>query len=61
MTPQIGQNEQIFDPKSKFLGQLSTFGAQNTPKSRSLDTKNKTQTFHKQVQNNFEKVQKTIF
>ena len=39
-----------------FQGHLSTFGAQNTPKSRLFEAKNKAQTLPKQVQNNFEKV-----
>ena len=44
-----------------FRGHLSTFGAENTPKSRPFKVKNKAQTLPKQVQNNFEKVQKTTF
>ena len=44
-----------------FQGHLSTFEAQNTPKSRPFEAKNKAQTLPKQLQNNFEKVQKTIF
>ena len=40
---------------------LSTFGAQNTPKSRPFEAKNKAQTLPKQLQNNFEKVQKSTF
>ena len=61
MTPQIGQNEQIFDQNFDFRGHLSTFRAENTPKSRPLMAENNVQTNPKQVQNNFEKVQKTNF
>ena len=39
-----------------FQGHLSIFEAQNTPKSRPFDAKNKDQTLPKHVQNNFEKV-----
>ena len=44
-----------------FWGHLSTFGAENTPKSRPFKVKNKAQTLPKQVQNNFEKVDKSTF
>ena len=44
-----------------FLGHLSTFGAENTPKSRPFKVKNNAQTLPNQLQNNFEKVQKTTF
>ena len=44
-----------------FRGHLSTFGAENKPKSRPLKVKNNAQTLPKQLQNNFEKVQKTTF
>ena len=44
-----------------FLGHLSTFGAENTPKSRPFKVENNAQTLPKQLQNNFEKVQKTTF
>ena len=43
MTPQIDKNEQNFDPKSQ--GHLVTFGAQNIPKNRPFEAKNKAQTF----------------
>ena len=53
---------------SKFLieildlkGHLSTFSGENTPKHRPFKAENNAQTFPKQLQNNFEKVQKTIF
>ena len=53
---------------SKFLtenfdiwGHLSTFEAENTPKSRPFKVQNNAQTLPKQVQNNFEKVQKMTF
>ena len=48
---------EIFD----FWGYLSTFGAENTPKSRPFKVKNNAQTLPNQPQNNFEKVQKTTF
>ena len=44
-----------------FLGHFSTFGAQNTPKSRPFKAENNAQTLPKQLQYNFEKVQKTTF
>ena len=44
-----------------FQGHLSTFEAQNTPKSRPFEAENKAQTLPKQVQNNFEKVEKSTF
>ena len=44
-----------------FRGHLSTFEAQNTPKSRTFEAKNKAETLPKQVQNNFEKVEKSTF
>ena len=44
-----------------FRGHLSTFRAQNTLKIRPFEAKNKAQTIPKQVQNNFEKVQKSTF
>ena len=44
-----------------FQGHLSTFEAQNTPKSRLFEAKNNAQTLPKQLQNNFEKVQKSTF
>ena len=53
---------------SKFLnknleiwGRLSTFGAENTPKSRPFKVENNAQTLPKQLQNNFEKAQKMTF
>ena len=42
-----------------FWGHLSTFRAENTPKSRPFKVENNAQTLPKQLQNNFEKVQKT--
>ena len=44
-----------------FWGHLSTFGAENTPKSRPFEAKNNAQTLPKQLQNNFEKDQKMTF
>ena len=43
-----------------FRGHLSTFRAENTPKSRPFKGENSAQTLPKQLQNNFEKVQNTI-
>ena len=40
---------------------LSTFGAGNTSKSRPFKVENNPQTLPKQLQNSFEKVQKTTF
>ena len=61
MTPQICQKEQFFDPNLNFRGHIWTFGAQNTPKNWPFEAKNKAQTLPKQLQNNFEKVQKSTF
>ena len=47
------------DPKGDH--QLWVFGAERTQKNASVKTKNNAQTLPKQVQNNFEKVQKTTF
>ena len=44
-----------------FRGYLSTFGAENTPKSRPFKVENNAQILPKQLQNNFEKLQKTTF
>ena len=44
-----------------FRGHLSTFGAQNTPKSRPFEAENNAQTLPKRLQNNFEKVKKSTF
>ena len=44
-----------------FWVHVCTFGAEKTPKSSSFRTKNDVQTLRKQLQNNFEKVQKTTF
>ena len=48
---------EIFD----FRGHLWTFRGENTLKSGPFKTENKAQTLPKQVQNNFEKVQKSTF
>ena len=61
MTPQNRQNEHNFDRKSHYWGHFSTFGAENTPKSRPFKVENNAQTLPEQLQNNFEKVQKTTF
>ena len=62
MCPQIHQNEQIFNRKSRnFLAHFSTFRAKNAIKSRPFKFKNNAQTIPKQLQNNFEKGQKTTF
>ena len=49
------------DPKGEHHGYLSTFEAQNTPKSRPFEAENNAQKLPKQLQNNFEKVQKSTF
>ena len=67
--PQNGQKwplksakmSKILTQNLSFQGHLSTFEAQNTPKSRPFEAENKAQTLPKQVQNNFEKVEKSTF
>ena len=49
------------DPKGENHGYLTTFRSINEPKSGPCKYKNKAQTLPKQVQNNFEKVQKSTF
>ena len=49
------------DPKGENHGYLTTFRSINAPKSGPFKYKNKAQTLPKQVQNNFEKVQKSTF
>ena len=44
-----------------FRGHLSTLRAENTPKSGPFKVENNALTLPKQLQNNFEKVQKTTF
>ena len=44
-----------------FRGHLSTCSAENTPKSGPFKYKNNAQTLLKQLQNNFEEVQKSTF
>ena len=44
-----------------FRGHLSTFQAENTPKSRHFKAKNNALTLPEQLQSNFEKVQNTTF
>ena len=51
----------ILTQNLSFQGHLSTFEAQNTPKSRHYEAENKAQTLPKQVLNNFEKVQNSTF
>ena len=51
----------ILTQNLNFRGHLQAFGAQNTPKSRPFEAKNKAQTLPRQLQNNFEKVQKSTF
>ena len=52
---------QILTKNLDFRGHLSTFRAENTPKSGPSKSKNNAQTLLKLLQNNFEKVQKTTF
>ena len=47
---------EIFD----FRGHLSTFQAENTPKSRPFKAKNNAQTLPTQLENNFEKVRFSV-
>ena len=49
------------DPKGEDHGYLTTFRGINAPKSVPFKYENNTQTLHKQLQNKFEKVQKTTF
>ena len=51
----------ILTQNVSFQGHLSTFEAQNTPKTRPFKVKKNAQTLPKQLQNNFEKVQKSTF
>ena len=44
-----------------FQGHLSTFRPENSPKSRLFEAKNNAQTLPRQVQNNFEKVERLTF
>ena len=49
------------DPKGENHGYLTKFRSINAPKSRPFEAINKAQTLPKQVQNNFEKVEKSTF
>ena len=49
------------DPKGENHGYLTTFRGINAPKSGPFKYENNAQTLPKQLQNNFEKVQKTTF
>ena len=55
MTPQNRQNEQFLIKNFDFWGHLSTFGAENTTKSRPFKVENNAQTLHNQLQDNFKK------
>ena len=55
------QNGQISTKNLNFRGHLSNSGAENTPKSGPLRSKNNALILPKQLQNNFEKVQKMTF
>ena len=52
---------QILTKNLDFRGHLSTFRAENTPKSGPSKSKINAQTLLKLLQNNFEKVQKSTF
>ena len=52
---------QILTKNFDFRGHLSTFRAENTPKSRPFKAKNNAYTTSEHLQNNFQKVQKTTF
>ena len=58
MTPSEGQ---ILTKFFDFRGHLSTFRAENTPKSRPLKAKNNAYTTSEQLQSNFKKVKKAAF
>ena len=65
LTPKMVENDhimgQILTKNLDFRCNLSTFWAENTPKSGPSKAKNNAQTLPKQLQNNFEKVPKTTF
>ena len=65
LTPKMVENDhilgQILTKNLDYRGHLSTFRAENTPKSGPFKAKNNAQTLPKQLQNNFEKVPKTTF
>merc|ERR1712212_549929 len=52
---------QILTSNFDFGGHISTFRAENTPKSEAFKAKNNAQTTSEHLQNNFQKVQKTTF
>ena len=58
MTLSEGQN---LTKNLDFLTHIWTFGAENTTKSGTFKAKNNAQTLPEQLQNNFEKVEKTTF
>ena len=58
MTPSEGQ---ILTKFFDFRGHLSTFRAENTPKSWPFKAKNNAQTTSEELQTNFQNVQKTAF
>ena len=62
MIPQKSQNEQIFDPKFQIFGVIyQPFELKIYPILGLSWSKNNAQTLPKQLQNNFEKVQKSTF
>ena len=61
MTPQTAKMSLFLTEYFDFRGHLSTFRAEKTPKSRPFKVENNAQTLPKQLQNNFEKVEKTTF
>ena len=61
MTPQSVKMSKYLTVKYNFWGHLWTFGVENKTKSRPFMVKNNAQTHRKQLQNNFEKVQKSTF
>ena len=58
MTP---QNQHFLTQNLDFWGHLSTLRAENTRKSGPFKVENNALTLPKQLQKNFEKVQKTTF
>ena len=56
---QLCKNGQNLTINLDFRGHIATFRAENTPKSGPFKAKNNAQTTSKQLQNKFQKVQKT--
>ena len=61
MTPETAKMSKFLIQTFDFGGHLSTYRAENTPKSRPLKVETNAQILPIQPLNNFEKVQKTTF